>query len=577
MTPAEYERVKELFAEAVTLPMREQTDFVGQRSEGNTLVEREVLSLLQHHHKETLLAATTETQIAQTLSVESPGDVDPYLVMSEVWEDNRQILRHRLCIIACVMAILITLSLIRLFTYRYPIWGYGTRVGALAISLSCAWILYRRRDLSLTQIRIAELVVMVNAGLLAIVIDVRLMLDAAERGDQTTLISINHWNFFAWALIILIYGVFMPNTWRRAAAVLLPLVAIPTLVTRLAEWIDPRITSMLEEDVFGIPIPAPLTAACIAIYAAHLIHGARISAFQAKRLAQYQLTRLIGEGGMGQVHEAEHLLLKRSCAIKLIQPNKSMDETALRRFEREVRAAAKLTHPHTIEIYDYGQTNDGVFFFAMELLPGMNLRDAVETSGPLPPGRVIHFLSQVCAALREAHTAGLIHRDIKPANIFTSQRGGIYDFSKLLDFGVVRETSDDVEQSITSHLVAGTPAYMSPEQATTPTQIDSRSDLYSLGAVAYFLLTGRPPFIGESPVAVMIAQVNQSPDPPSTYREDIPADLEAVVMRCLVKEPDLRIASAEQLQAELERCEAAGTWTQHDAKNWWSQYIGDVV
>jgi tRNA A-37 threonylcarbamoyl transferase component Bud32 len=571
MKAGEYAKVKKVFARAVQVPDDARVAFVKQQCSDNEQVEREVLSLLQHHRQDTVLDTPPRTDPSRTLVVNSPSQIDPYLILSDVWEDNRQILRHRLCIIACVMAVLIILSMVRLFTYHSAEWGYGVRVAALAISLGCASVLHRRRDLTLSQIRIAELLVMGNAGLLAIVIDVRMMLAAAADGDLT-IISINNWNYFAWTLIIFVYGVFMPNTWQRATAVLLPVVAVPSLVTKFTEWLDPRVSTLLEHDLFGMPIPAPFFAACIAVYAAHLIHGARMSAFQARQLAQYHLTRLIGQGGMGQVFEAEHLLLKRSCAIKLIQPERSMDDRALQRFEREVRATAKLTHPHTIEIYDYGQTKEGVFFFAMELLPGMNLRELVKGSGPLPPARAVHFLMEVCEALHEAHTEGLIHRDIKPANIFASQRGGIYDFTKLLDFGVVRETKADSQQSITSHKVAGTPDFMSPEQATRPDQIDARSDIYALGAVAYYLLTGRPPFVGDSPMQVMLAQINQVPENPSSFRSGIPSDLESVVMRCLTKNVDQRTASAIQLRDELEKCESAGAWTQQDAATWWNQH-----
>ena len=568
MTPAEYAKVKEVFSAAIELPEHDRDAYVQQQCVGQDEAIHEVLSLLRHHRDDTLL---DQQVTAQSIVVAPPSKVvDPYLVLSDVWEDSRQILRRRLVIIASVMAALTALSTLRLLTYHYAEWGYGVRVLAITVSTMCAVILHRKRDLTLAQIRIAEFVVMANTGLLIIVIDVRLMLEAATANDEATLISVTNWQYFAWTLIIFIYGVFMPNTWQRAAAVLLPIAAIPSLLTEWVCFLDPLVAALLDEDRFGQPLPTPFIAAAIAIYAAHLIHGARLSAFQARRLAQYHIKRLIGEGGMGQVFEAEHLLLKRACAIKLIQPERSADDRAQLRFEREVRATAKLTHPNTIEIYDYGKTKDGVFFFAMELLPGMNLRDLVKSSGPLPPARAIHFLSDVCEALHEAHQAGLIHRDVKPSNIFASQRGGIYDFTKLLDFGVVREMEVDPSLSITSAMVAGTPAFMSPEQITEPAQIDARSDLYAVGAVAYYLLTGRPPFLGDSPVQVMLAQVNQVPEFPSTYEPGIPADLEMVVMRCLVKDVDDRYSDAAQLQSALQACSCAGTWTREDAADWWN-------
>ncbi len=570
MTPDEYAQVKDVFGQAIVLPDAKRADFVRQHC-NDQLVLREVLSLLAHHHDETIIAPQTTVPDSQPLVVDPPRQVDPYLVLRDVWEDNRQILRRRLIIIAVVMSVLITFSLFRLLTYHYAVVGYGVRITALAISLGCAWILNRKRDLTLSQIRIAEYVVMANVGILAIVIFVRLMLATALRQDAATLISINNWNYFTWTLIILVYGVFMPNRWQRAAAIVLPVAAIPAALHLLVGWFDPQVALLLAQDDFGKPFPTPFLAAAIAIYAAHLIHGATVSTFQARRIAQYHIKRLIGEGAMGKVFEAEHLLLRRDCAIKLIQPEFCADDHALQRFEREVRATAQLTHPHTIEVFDYGQTKDGIFFYVMELLPGMNLREIVNTSGPMPPARAVHFLIEVCEALEEAHNKGLIHRDVKPTNIFASQRGGIYDFTKLLDFGVVREMQVDPSPSMTTNLVAGTPAFMSPEQITAPAQTDARADIYGVGAVAYYLLTGRPAFVGESPMEVMLAQIKQTPDNPSTYQEGIPGDLESVVMRCLRNDVNTRIASAKQLKSELLQCQCAGRWTQEDATAWWNE------
>ncbi len=396
-----------------------------------------------------------------------------------------------------------------------------------------------------------------------------LLLDVAADNDEATLISVNNWHYFSWTLIIFIYGVFMPNRWQRAAAILLPIAAIPGLVALLVARLEPNVASLLKEDRFGQPLPTTFVAAAVSIYAAYLIHGARLSAFQARRLAQYKLKRLIGSGAMGQVFEAEHLLLKRACAVKLIRPEHCADNAALQRFKQEVRATAKLTHPHTIEIYDYGQTKDGVFFFAMELLPGMNLQSLVDKYGPMDPRRVVHFLSEVCGALAKAHDARLVHRDIKPANIFASQRGGIYDFTKLLDFGVVREVSVDSGLTRTGERIIGTPSYMSPEQIMVPDKLDGRSDLYGLAAVGYFLLTGCPAVVGDSPLEIMLAQVNGEPIPPIELDDQIPADLSAVIMRALSKDAGDRFENARQMSIELQSCACAGSWTQEEAALWW--------
>jgi serine/threonine-protein kinase len=383
-------------------------------------------------------------------------------------------------------------------------------------------------------------------------------------------ISLNGWHYLAWTMLIIVYGVFMPNTWKRAASILIPLSMIPLAAAVVLRSICPPFADILDRNQSGQPFLAPLAAAGIAIYAAHKFQDARAIASEVRRLGQYRLTRLIGDGGMGQVYEAEHLLLKRPCAVKYIRPDRSGDARLLRRFEREVQATAKLTHPHTIEVYDYGKTKEGMFYFVMEYLPGMNLQELVRSAGPLPPARAVHFLVQVCDALTEAHGARLIHRDIKPANIFASQRGGIYDFTKLLDFGVVRES--EASMSLSGKMVAGTPSYMSPEQATRPEAIDARSDLYSVGSVGYFLLCGRPPFVASSPMQVMQSVVEQTPDPLSVHRPDVPPDLQAVLMRCLAKDPQDRFPSARILCEELQKCQCSVEWTRADAEAWWQSH-----
>ena len=252
---------------------------------------------------------------------------------------------------------------------------------------------------------------------------------------------------------------------------------------------------------------------------------------------------------MGVVYRAEHLLLKCPCALKLIRTGHGDESQFLARFEREVRATAQLTHWNTIQIYDFGQSADGAFYYVMELLQGANLGDLVRRSGPLPPPRIVHLLRQTCAALTEAHGNGLVHRDIKPENIFASRIGGVYDVAKLLDFGVVYETSDLIDVRLTARgTIVGTASYMAPEQVTASPDIGPAADLYSVGAVAYFLLTGRPPFAHENPAEVMAAQVRDEPRPPSTLVPDIPADLEQVVLRRLAKNPHDRYADSRQLE-----------------------------
>ncbi|HEV3005677.1 MAG TPA: serine/threonine-protein kinase, partial [Pirellulales bacterium] len=279
---------------------------------------------------------------------------------------------------------------------------------------------------------------------------------------------------------------------------------------------------------------------------------------------------LIGAGGMGEVYLAEHRLLKRPCAIKIIRPGKADDPKVLARFEREVRATAALSHWNTVEIFDYGHADDGTFFYVMEYLPGLSLAELVGRYGPLPPERVIHLLRQVCDALREAHAAGLIHRDIKPGNIFAAQRGGIYDVAKLLDFGLVKPLGARESLHLTQDgSITGSPLYMSPEQAVGEIESDARGDIYSLGAVAYFMLTGRPPFDGQNAIKVLMAHAHDEVAPPSRLRPESPPDLERVVLRCLAKRADDRFQEVLGLEQALADCEGAGEWTRERAARWW--------
>jgi serine/threonine-protein kinase len=281
---------------------------------------------------------------------------------------------------------------------------------------------------------------------------------------------------------------------------------------------------------------------------------------------------------MGEVYLAEHQMMKRPCAVKLIRPDKAGDPKILARFEREVRATAKLSHWNSVEIFDYGHADDGTFYYVMEYLPGMNLQELVTKHGPLPAERVIHLLTQTCDALSEAHEAGMMHRDIKPANIFAAQRGGLYDVAKLLDFGLVKPMAKFDDAHLTQEgSITGSPLYMSPEQSTGDSESDARSDIYCLGAVGYFLLSGRPPFNYEQPIKVLLAHAREIPPSLSDLEDDIPADLEAVIMKCLEKEPSERYQNVLELRDALLNCESSGHWTRRVAQQWWKANGGKSI
>jgi len=298
--------------------------------------------------------------------------------------------------------------------------------------------------------------------------------------------------------------------------------------------------------------------------------SARKAAMKAKQLGQYALDEKIGAGGFGTVYRGHHALMRRPVAVKVLDAAMA-NNNSIARFEREVQLTCQLTHPNTIALYDYGRTPEGLFYYAMEYLEGLSLDELVKKYGRLPEGRVIHLLRQVCASLAEAHGQELIHRDIKPHNIFLTRRGDIPDFVKVLDFGLVKARDFEGQIELTgANATLGSPLYMSPEAVEHPAAVDARSDLYSLGAVAYYLITGETVFFGATVGEVLMQQVKAEPEKPSArMREPISPDFEELLLRCLAKKPTDRPASARELEAALGCCVAAGQWGRDEAEDWW--------
>jgi len=272
------------------------------------------------------------------------------------------------------------------------------------------------------------------------------------------------------------------------------------------------------------------------------------------------------------VYQATHTLLRRPTAIKLLKRHDS-DDDAVERFEREVQLTSQLTHPNTIAIYDYGHTPDGVFYYAMELLEGINLLQLVDRHGRVAPARAVHILVQACGALGEAHAKGLIHRDVKPPNVFLCERGGVFDTVKVLDFGLVKSLQPSRVDALVTEVgsIMGTPHFMAPEIVKDALKASVQSDIYALGAVAYYLLTGEFLFEGDTPMEICVAQMTHQPKPMREFAE-IPADLEAVVMACLAKRPEDRPESMRALAARLAACQVAGAWTNEMAEAWWTEH-----
>ncbi len=374
-----------------------------------------------------------------------------------------------------------------------------------------------------------------------------------------------------WAIVIVGLATVVPETLDRSTRLVALQVVTALAITAAMTWRDPVYAAHGMRPVAVMALWMTL-AATIAIFGAFKLDELRQQVVEARRMGQYQLVRPIGAGGMGEVHLAEHVLLKHPVAIKLIRPERAGDPEALTRFEREVRATARLTHWNTVQIYDFGFTDDGTFYYAMEYLPGYTLEQIVQREGPLPPGRVIHVLRQVCAALHEAHGLQLVHRDIKPANIMLCERGGIHDVAKLLDFGLVRGGGPSAETLADANLVVGTPGFMSPEQARGADDLTPAADLYALGATAYQLLTGVPAFAPGPAVQMIVAQATEAVRPLREMLASVPADLEAVVLTCLARDAALRPQRAAALDAALAACADAGTWSQASAQAWWDAH-----
>ncbi len=400
---------------------------------------------------------------------------------------------------------------------------------------------------------------------------------AAIRLEQYTLLAaalIVHFNWFA---LIVFHGVLVPNSLSRGAGVVAAMILAALTMDVIAVSLHEP-TYRNKWILISVALTILPTAAGLAIFGtaktAELREEIQVAKQAVRELGQYRLRRKLGQGGMGEVYLAEHALLKRPCAVKRIHPKFLHSVEQIKRFEREVQTTARLRHPNTVEIFDYGRAEDGTFYYVMEYLPGMSLEELVNCHGPMPAERAVHLIRQVCGALREAHRMGLIHRDIKPSNIVVLPDGSPHDQVKLVDFGLVQSLAaeSDPEAKITRDgLIVGTPEYMSPEQAQGM-GLDERSDLFSLGSVFYFLLTGREAFHRENPVKTLLAVVNEEPAQARRIIPFVPDDVAAVLDRCLIKSLGGRFAKAGELESELAACACADKWTAAAAAEWWEKH-----
>lgn len=372
--------------------------------------------------------------------------------------------------------------------------------------------------------------------------------------------------------------------WLVAFALLVPATRGKNFLATVATALmDPL--GLMVSFALGSPVPPAFVVTSMflptAIAAVAAIVGSRVvselseQAGRARELGSYRLVALLGHGGMGEVWRAEHRMLARDAAIKLVRAGADASgRDMMARFEREAKATAALRSPHTVQLYDFGRSDDGAFFYVMELLEGFTLEEVVRRFGPLPSGRVVHLLRQVCHSLAEAHAAGLVHRDIKPGNIFVCRYGGDPDFVKVLDFGLVKMLAASAADLTQTGFIAGTPAYMPPEMALGRA-VDGRTDLYALGAVGYTLLTGLPVFDRKTALETIHDHASTIPIPPSRrVATPIPPDLERVLLDCLAKEPDERPDGARELEARLAGIPLPEPWNREDAERWWNRYGG---
>ena len=481
-------------------------------------------------------------------------------------EDLTVLLRQRLRLLVLLAVLGAAVFFVEFLVKTPPLAVLGSRLVLLVVLAAALAALWSRVPLRLGQLRGIEFL---SVAVVTAYYAWGAWYGIVDRGAATRLRdagnALAHSNNIGFMLLVFGYGVFIPNTWRRCLLVLSGIVAVAVGSQLYTLTRQPLPVGYLALFTVEVSIILGISTA-LAVYGAHRLSILRQRVIDARRLGQYVLREKLGSGGMGEVYRAEHALLRRPCAIKLIRPEKAGDPATLERFEREVQATAALTHPNTVQVYDYGRADDGTFYYVMEYLPGVTLAQLVAAEGPLPPARAVHLLRQVCGALAEAHAAGLVHRDVKPGNILVSERGGRADVAKLLDFGLVLPAEGDGDVRLTQvGVVAGTPAFMSPEQAGGEAP-GPPADVYAVGAVAYFLLAGRPPFDHNSRVKVLAAHLHETPVPPSSVRgAGLPADLEAVVLRCLAKRPADRYSTAGDLDAALAACGCAESKTERVA------------
>jgi serine/threonine-protein kinase len=518
----------------------------------------------------------------------APSDVDGPLSLGRLPDDMLQEGVRRLGLAALIYAVTFFLAF---FGSSIPEWlGSGERPEhwqGLKLFIACISIGLALIMFALTRIKYFASTILLDIGLIFEV-----------AGSFGIAMASVYGSFPQWSEEILAPIRYMGIPWECVWIVVYPMLAPntpgKTLLASLAAASMGLLTIMISKVTGATSSQAPLSffiiyylfstyvCAFMAFFVSKIITRFGMRLRKAREIGQYQLVELLGRGGMGEVWRSRHRMLARSAAIKLIRPeNLGKDAKAQRstiqRFVREAQITATLKSVHTIDIYDFGTTATGDFYYVMELLDGMDLAAFTERFGPIPAARVIYFLRQVCHSLGEAHTHDLIHRDVKPANLFVCQLGPDYDFIKVLDFGLVRShrgNSQEMTRLTQEGLACGTPDFMPPEMALGAGNADSRSDIYALGCVGYWLLTGQPVFPAENAMAAVVHHARTEPIPPSQRTEvEVPADLEEIILACLAKEPAARPQSVSELEMQLAACAGSSEWNGELASEWWHLHL----
>ena len=492
--------------------------------------------------------------------------------MSDTLRDARAYLQTRVARftgVACVFFTLFLVADLAVPAEGEPIYS-SSRLASLAVLLVnlAVWQITRRGVRSIVLCRALELSTMAVAATVFGLLPIHPPIPGA--GGVMSLFAP-----IPMAVMVLLRAAIIPSPAWLSVSVGLIWGAIAT-TTAMLGWEGIALTVPgqhgFDSSMLGASLNLVATVALsfVAGVVSHVVYGLQAQVREAMQLGPYTLESKIGEGGMGEVYRARHHMLRRPTAVKLLPPEKS-GEGAIARFEREVQETSRLTHPNTVAIFDYGRTDDGVFYYVMEYLDGISLEKLVALDGAQPVARVVHVLTQVADALAEAHDKGLVHRDVKPDNILLCEHGGRPDVVKVVDFGLVKDVATPQDAALSSaDTVQGTPLYMAPESLRDPDAVDHRTDLYALGAVAYFLLSGRPVFEGRV-VEVLGHHLHTPPTPLRERGVDVPVSLEAVVMQCLHKAPEDRFASAGALVDALVACEVE-PWTRADARAWWDAH-----